>query len=76
MSQQGAAKLSISVPADLAKTVRKRVGAGGLSGFVARAMRHELEREQLGTLLAEMDEKLGPVPEPLIREAHDAWPKR
>ena len=76
MSQPGAAKLSISVPADLARTVRKRVGARGLSGFVARAMRHELEREQLGALLAELDDKLGAVPEGLAREARDAWPKR
>jgi hypothetical protein len=76
MSQRGAAKLSISVPADLAKTVRKRVGARGLSGFVARAMRHELEREQLGTFLDEMNEKLGPVPGALVNEARAAWPKR
>jgi hypothetical protein len=34
MSQQGAAKLSISVPADLAKTVRKRVGSRGLGAFL------------------------------------------
>lgn len=76
MSPPGAAKLSISVPADLAKAVRKRVGARGLSGFVARAMRHELEREQLGVLLGEMEEKLGPVAEGVAREAREAWPKR
>ena len=76
MSQQGAAKLSISVPADLAKTVRKRVGARGLSSFVARAMRHELEREQLGAFLDELNEKLGSVPAALVVEARAAWPKR
>lgn len=32
---------------DLATAVRRRVGARGLSGFAARAMVHELEREQL-----------------------------
>lgn len=43
-----AAKLSVSVPSELAQAVRRRVGARGLSGFVARAIAHELEREQLG----------------------------
>jgi hypothetical protein len=32
---QPAAKLSVSVPGELAAAVRKRVGARGLSGFVA-----------------------------------------
>ena len=45
---KAAAKLAVSVPGDLAKIVRERVGARGLSGCVTRAMRHELEREQLG----------------------------
>jgi len=76
MSSQGAAKLSVSVPNDLAKAVRKKVGARGLSGFVARAMRHELEREQLGLFLAELDETLGPVPTRTLVLARAAWPRR
>lgn len=72
----GAAKLSVSVPEDLARTVRKRVGARGLSGFVARAMRHELEREQLGAYLAELDSEVGPVPRKSIDQARTAWHKR
>ena len=43
---QLAAKLSVSVPVELATAVRRRVGSRGLSGFVARAMAHELERDQ------------------------------
>jgi hypothetical protein len=73
---QQAAKLSVSVPNTLAKAVRKRVGARGLSGFVARAMRHELEREQLGAHLAELDDALGPVPKKTLAAARAAWPKR
>jgi hypothetical protein len=71
-----AVKLSVSVPHDLAKAVRKRVGARGLSGFVARAMQHEHEREQLGVYLAEMDETLGPVPPKTLALARAAWRKR
>ncbi len=73
---KGAAKLSVSVPLELAKVVRTRVGARGLSGFVARAMRHELEREQLGAFLAELDEDLGEVPKKVIAKARAAWPRR
>ena len=71
-----AAKLSVSVPGDLAKTVRKRVGARGLSRFVTQAMRHELEREELGAFLAELDRELGPVSDEAMAAARAAWPKR
>jgi hypothetical protein len=73
---QAAAKLSVSVPSELAAAVRRRVGARGLSGFVARAMAHELEREQLGTLLAELERDLGPVSKAELAKARRAWPKR
>lgn len=68
-----AEKLSVSVPSELARSVRRRVGPRGLSGFVARAMQHELEREQLGALLAELDREQGAVPEAAIRRARRAW---
>jgi hypothetical protein len=73
---KGAAKLSVSVPDELAKAVRRKVGARGLSSFVARAMKHELEREQLGAFLAEMDTELGPVPKKVLAAARSAWPAR
>ena len=73
---QSAAKLSISVPSDVAAAVRRRVGPRGLSGFVARAIAHELEREQLGALLTELEEKLGPVSKADLSRARRAWPKR
>jgi len=70
---KGAAKLSVSVPGDLARAVRKKVGARGLSGFIARAMKHELEREQLGSFIAELDAELGPVSKKALSEAQAAW---
>jgi post-segregation antitoxin (ccd killing protein) len=73
---QPAAKLSVSIPHDLATAVRKRVGARGLSGFVARAISHELEREQLGSFLAELEEARGPVAKAELTNARRAWPKR
>lgn len=71
-----AAKLSISLPGALAAEVRRRVGSRGVSGFVARAVAHELEREQLGAFLGEMERKLGPIPKSALAAAKRAWPKR
>jgi len=73
---QPAEKLSVSVPGEVARALRRRVGARGLSGFVARAIRHELEREQLGAFLAEMEQDLGPVSKSALSKARRAWPKR
>ena len=73
---QPAAKFSVSVPSELAAAVRKRVGARGLSSFVARALEHELEREGLGALLEELERKLGPPSKSDIARARRAWPKR
>ena len=71
-----AEKLSVSVPSELAAAVRRRVGPRGLSGFVARAMAHELEREQLAGFLEEMEQSLGEVPLRALANARRSWPKR
>lgn len=73
---QGVAKLSVSVPHELAASVRRRVGARGLSRFVARAMQHELEREQLAGYLSELESELGVVSSKALAQAKAAWPKR
>jgi hypothetical protein len=73
---KGAAKFSVSVPDELARAVRRKVGSRGLSGFVARAMLHELEREQLRSYLGEMEKELGPVPKNVLALARSAWPER
>jgi hypothetical protein len=73
---QSAAKLSVSVPLELAAAVRERVGVRGLSRFVARAVAHELEREQLGDFLSELEDELGPVSKTELAKAKRAWSKR
>jgi hypothetical protein len=73
---QPAAKLSVSVPDELARAVRKRVGARGLSGFVARALAHELEREGVRTLLAELEQTLGAPSKADLARVRKVWPKR
>jgi hypothetical protein len=39
-------------------------------------MAHELEREQLGTFLVELDAAVGPVSKSSLAKARRAWPKR
>ena len=58
----------MTAPSDLARSVRRRVGPRGLSGFVARA----LQREQLGAYLEELDNELGPVPDAALTQARRA----
>lgn len=73
---QPAAKLSVSVPGELALAVRKRVGPRGLSGFVARALAHELEREGVRVLLAELEQQLGTPTKADLARVRKVWPKR
>jgi hypothetical protein len=67
-------KWSVSVEQDLARRVESRVGDRGLSGFVARAVEHELERDLLDEYLAELDDEFGPVPAELIEHVDEQWP--
>jgi hypothetical protein len=71
---RSAAKLSVSVPSELAAALRKCVGTRGLSGFVARAIAHELEG--IGSLIHELDEKLGLPSQSEMARVRKAWPKR
>ena len=76
LMSQPAEKLSVSVPSKLVAALRRRVGPRGVSGFVARAIAHELEREQLGAFLAELEREHGPVPKAALVRARRSWPKR
>jgi len=71
--------LSLAFQAPLALAAERRYvgrgGARGLSGFVARAIAHELEREQLGSFLAELEERRGSVSKSNLAAAKRAWLK-
>ena len=68
------AKWSVSVEKSLAARVESHVGDRGLSGFVARAVEHELERDLLDEYLMELDEEFGPLPDGLVDEVDALWP--
>lgn len=67
-------KWSVSVEEGLAARVESRVGDRGLSGFVARAVEHELERDLLDDYLRELDAEFGAVPERLVEHFDELWP--
>ena len=67
-------KWSVSVEENLASRVESRVGDRGLSGFVSRAVEHELERDLLDDYLQELDDKYGPIPASLVEQIDDVWP--
>lgn len=67
-------KWSVSVEETLAARVESRVGDRGLSGFVARAVEHELERDLLDEYLVELDVEFGSVPEGLVEDYDELWP--
>lgn len=67
-------KWSVSVEPGLAARVESHVGDRGLSGFVARAVEHELERDLLEEYLDELDEAYGAVPASLVEQIDGVWP--
>ena len=67
-------KWSVSVEKELAERVEGRVGDRGLSGFVARAVEHELERDLLDEYLNDLDAEFGAVPAETIYDYADQWP--
>ena len=67
-------KWSVSVDEELAGRVEEHVGDRGLSGFVARAVEHELERDILAVYLADLDNEFGEVPAEIVEEYDELWP--
>ena len=67
-------KWSVSIDEGLAERVEERVGGRGLSGFVARAVEHELERDALGRYLDDLDSEFGTVPAGLVEDFDKLWP--
>jgi Arc/MetJ family transcription regulator len=65
----GMTKLSVTVEDDLAEEMREIAGSRGISAFVNQAVRHELDLARLGSLLADLENELGPPDESMVAEA-------
>lgn len=70
-----AEKLSITVPSALVAAIRRRVGPRGLSGFIATAIEHELDRELLRSFLEELEAEHGAIPADALEDARRSWSK-
>jgi Arc/MetJ family transcription regulator len=67
-------KVSLSLEEELLAEAREVAGARGLSGYVNRALRHQLQKDRVAQFLAELDEEQGPVEPHVIEEVRQAWP--
>lgn len=67
-------KWSVSVDEELAARVDEHVGDRSLSGFVARAVEHELEHDALAGYLDRLDDEYGNVPNQLVEHYDALWP--
>jgi hypothetical protein len=65
-------RITITVPTDVLDELRREVGPGAVSAFVAEAIRERLKVDRVKELLAWLDERYGPVPEDVKAEV-DEW---
>ncbi|WP_267245718.1 hypothetical protein [Streptomyces sp. PR69] len=62
-------KYSISMPEELAETVRAHTGPGGFSAFVTEAVARHMERMRLRELIEQAEADHGPVSRQAVEEA-------
>ena len=68
------AKTSLTLDRALLAAARELVGQRGLSRYVNRALRHQLQRDRLVGLLAQLEQEAGPIEERVMEEVRKAWP--
>lgn len=69
-------KVSLTLEEELVAEAREAVGARGLSGYINRALRHQLQRDRLSGFLAELEQESGPIESQVMEEVRRAWPAR
>jgi Arc/MetJ family transcription regulator len=67
-------KVSLTLEEELLAEARAAVGARGLSSYVNRALRQQLQQDRLAGLLAELEQEKGPIEPRIIEEVRRAWP--
>ncbi len=68
------AKTSLTLDRTLLAAAREFVGQRGLSRYVNRALRHQLQRDRLAGLLDELEQEAGPLEPEIMEEVRTAWP--
>jgi hypothetical protein len=67
-------KVSLTLEEELLAEAREVVGARGLSGYVNRALRYQLQHDRLAALLAEYEKEAGPIDPKIMEEVRQEWP--
>lgn len=68
-------KVSLTLEEELLSEAREAVGVRGLSGYVNRALRHQLQHDRLAGLLAEFEEEHGPIDPRVMEQVREEWPE-
>jgi hypothetical protein len=68
------AKISVTLDQSLLAAARALVGHRGLSRYVNKALRHQLQRDRLAGLLAELEQEAGPIEPRVMEEVRRSWP--
>jgi len=67
------AKVSVTLPAPLVARIKARVGARGVSRYVAQALEAEERREALRAWLTSQDAEHGSIPPDAMEEVRREW---
>lgn len=67
-------KVSLTLEQELLAEAREVVGTRGLSSYVNRALRHQLQHDRLADLLAELAWEKGPIEPEVMEEVRREWP--
>jgi Arc/MetJ family transcription regulator len=67
-------KVSLTLEEELLAEARETVGTRGLSSYVNRALRSQLQHDRLAGLLADLEKEKGPIEPEVMEEVRRAWP--
>lgn len=67
-------KVSLTLEEAILAEAREAAGSRGLSSYVNRALRHQLQHDRLAGLLAELEQEAGPIEPGVMEEVRRAWP--
>jgi uncharacterized protein YgbK (DUF1537 family) len=73
VGQGHAVKVSVSLPEDVVREVRARVGPRAFSSYVAEAVEQRLRLQMLGEIVDDYVVKHGPISEEVAREVDAEW---
>lgn len=62
-------KYSISIPEDLAESIRARVGSGSFSAYVTQALKHQVAMDNLTELVVDHEDRKGAFTEEELARA-------